>query len=100
MQTCPYCNSENTYYSKKRCVWVCEDCDNTFSENDILKLEPSASDSGIKLFFSYGHDRNSEMVERIRKDLEVRGHHVWIDTDKIRRGDFWKEDVLNGVLKK
>ena len=98
MQTCPYCNSENTYYSKKRCVWVCEDCDNTFSENDILKLEPSASDSGIKLFFSYGHDRNSEMVERIRKDLEVRGHHVWIDTDKIRRGDFWREDVLNGVL--
>jgi hypothetical protein len=30
----------------------------------------------LRIFFSYGHDSNEELVRRIRYDLEKRGHDV------------------------
>lgn len=32
MERCPFCGSEDIYFSKKRKIFVCEDCDETFSE--------------------------------------------------------------------
>ena len=100
MEKCPYCGSVDVYYSKKRKIFVCEDCDETFDE---LKMTESTSNdngnTGLNLFFSYGHDRNRTLVERIKRDLEKRGHHVWIDTNEIKAGDNWRNDILNGVLK-
>lgn len=99
MNNCPYCGSEDIYYSKKRKLFVCEDCDKTFSEQQLSKeAKPKSSDGGLELFFSYGHDRNRLLVERIKRDLEKRGHHVWIDTSEIKAGDNWRDDILNGVL--
>lgn len=101
MNKCPFCGSEDIYFSKKRKLFVCEDCDKTFSELQLSeKVEkPTTSDRGLELFFSYGHDRNRLLVERIKRDMEKRGHHVWIDTSEIKAGDHWRDDILNGVLK-
>lgn len=100
MERCPFCGSEDIYFSKKRKIFVCEDCDETFSEQQLLHTVKSVPENeGLKLFFSYGHDKNRLLVERIKRDLEKRGHHVWIDTSEIKAGDYWRDNILNGVLK-
>ncbi len=99
MDRCPFCNSEDIYFSKKKQIYVCEDCDATFSDNDVVDVQKQATEEkGLELFFSYGHDRNRSLVERIKGDLEKRGHHVWIDTSEIKAGDYWRNDILNGVM--
>ena len=100
MENCPKCASENIYYSKKRKIYVCEDCDATFSEEEAERASSSAlaEEKHLELFFSYGHDRNRLLVERIKKDMELRGHHVWIDTSEIKAGDYWREEIVNGLL--
>lgn len=59
MEKCPFCGSEDIYFSKKRKIFVCEDCDKTFSEQRILDAaKPVAGDGGLKLFFGihlFGH---------------------------------------------
>lgn len=100
MEKCPFCGSEDIYFSKKRKIFVCEDCDETFSEQQMSEASaPETPGGGLQLFFSYGHDRNRLLVERIKRDLEKRGHHIWIDTSEIKTGDHWRDDILNGVLK-
>ena len=98
MEICPFCGSENIYFSRKRQLYVCEDCDETFSDETSETSQKASTGSGLQLFFSYGHDRNRPLVERIKRDLERRGHHVWIDSSEIRAGDHWRDDILNGVL--
>jgi hypothetical protein len=51
----------------------------------------------MKVFLSYGHDRNTELVQRIRADLERAGHEVWIDTARIKGGDDWRRTILDGL---
>ena len=99
MKKCPFCGSEDIYFSRKRKIFVCEDCDKTFSERQLTAdAQRESLDGGLELFFSYGHDRNRLLVERIKRDLEKRGHHVWIDTSEIKTGDNWRNDILKGVL--
>ena len=99
MEKCPYCGSEDIYFSKKRKIFVCEECDKTFSEQQLIDGIPLHTEgNGLELFFSYGHDRNRPLVERIKRDLEARGHHVWIDTSEIKVGNNWRDEILNGVL--
>ncbi|MBN1364746.1 MAG: TIR domain-containing protein [Syntrophaceae bacterium] len=52
----------------------------------------------MKIFLSYGHDNNSALVERIRKDLEARGHDIWIDMYKIKNGDDWRRAITDGII--
>lgn len=52
----------------------------------------------LKIFLSYGHDHNSVLVERIRHDLEARGHDIWIDKSEIKFGDDWRRSITDGVL--
>lgn len=100
MERCPFCGSEDIYYSKKRKIFVCEDCDEIFSEHQLSVFqEKDQSKVGLDLFFSYGHDKNRILVERIKQDLERRGHRVWIDTNEIKAGDHWRKDILNGIMK-
>ena len=49
------------------------------------------------IFFSYGHDENREIVERLKIDLEKRGHKVWLDISKIRTWDDWRGSIAQGI---
>ena len=52
----------------------------------------------MKIFLSYGHDENSELVERIKRDLDGLGHQSWIDKDQIKAGDNWRRTITDGIV--
>ena len=52
----------------------------------------------MKIFLSYGHDRNTPIVERIKQDLEAAGHVVWIDSSRIKGGDDWRRSIVDGLV--
>ena len=77
---CPKCASANIRLSRKTSSYDCEDCRHVWKDE---KTVPS-----LRLFLSYGHDSNEELVRRIRADMEKRGHDVWQDrkiAERIRR---------------
>ena len=89
INNCPNCASNNTYYSKKRQLCICEDCEHEFTGKTQI--------TGLHLFFSYGHDANEPIVRRIQTDLEARGHSVWIDKTQIKAGDHWRRSITDGI---
>lgn len=48
-----------------------------------------------RIFLSYGHDENEEVVRMIKVDLEARGHDVWFDKIAIHERINEKEDTVN-----
>lgn len=86
---CPKCNSANVIFSKKRSAYVCEDCGHVLTEAQV---------SPLRIFLSYGHDANEELVRRIKADLEQRGHDVWFDKSEIKFGDDWRHSITEGIL--
>ena len=52
----------------------------------------------MKLFFSYGHDKNEDIVLRLKSDLEKREHSIWIDKSQIKGGDDWRRTITSGIL--
>jgi len=51
----------------------------------------------LRIFLSYGHDHNAELVEMIKNDLEKRGHDVWFDKSEIKTGDDWRRRISDGL---
>ena len=51
----------------------------------------------MKIFFSYPHDMNAPLIERIKSDFEARGHEVWFDADQIKFGDDWRNSITRGI---
>ena len=51
----------------------------------------------LRIFLSYGHDANEELVRRIKADLEKRGHDVWFDKNEIKFGDDWRRSITDGI---
>src|SRR5258708_37002424 len=47
----------------------------------------------MRIYLSYGHDSNEELVRRIKADLEKRGHDVWFDKNEIKFGDGWRRAI-------
>jgi hypothetical protein len=60
--------------------------------------DPFAKGRQIRIFLSYGHDRNEELVRFIKADLEKRGHDVWFDKNEIKFGDEWRHAITDGIL--
>jgi hypothetical protein len=58
-----------------------------------------APDHPLRIFLSYGHDANEDLVRRIKSDLEKRGHDVWFDKHEIKSGDDWRRAITDGILK-
>lgn len=50
-----------------------------------------------RIFMSYGHDEYGALAERIRADLEARGHEVWFDKDQLRPGVDWEARIEQGL---
>src|SRR6266446_7035964 len=94
-QRCSKCSSENVVFSKKRSVNICEDCGHEFA--DEKRFGP------LRIFLSYGHDSNEELVRRIKADLEKRGHDVWFDKSGAKErgitpGDDWRREITDGIV--
>ena len=55
--------------------WICEDCDHRW-EADVPKTAADSAQNRLKLkiFLSYGHDQHAVDAERIKQDLQQRGH--------------------------
>ena len=52
----------------------------------------------IKIFFSYGHDENQEIVHLLADRLKSNSKYdVWIDSDKIKQGNDWRMAIENGI---
>lgn len=86
---CKFCNSENVYFSKKKNKYICEDCEQSFVIEKEIRPQ--------KIFLSYGHDENAEIVELIYKKLQERGHDPWIDKAKIKAGHDWRNEITKGI---
>jgi hypothetical protein len=83
---CPQCDSEA---AKVGAFWVCP-------VHGQLP-EPQAF-APMRIFLSYGHDSNEELVRRLKEDLERRGHDVWFDKSEIKFGDDWRRTITDGIL--
>ena len=60
---CPECHSTNINIYEARKSYTCINCGLSFSEKEFTKL---------RIFLSYGHDHNEELVRMIKTDLEKR----------------------------
>ena len=106
---CPHCSSSETTYKAKAGAWECLDCEERFSAPASAQEPFSARTRSLparigdralqpkRIFFSYGHDANRELVDRFKEDLEKRGHEVWIDYKQIGAWDDWKGSITRGI---
>ncbi|NUN08634.1 MAG: toll/interleukin-1 receptor domain-containing protein [Ignavibacteriaceae bacterium] len=90
---CTYCNSENTYFSKKKNLYICEECGKeNKAVNEFIQKH---------LFISYGHDpkykEHIDIAYRLRDDLINRNHKVWFDADRLKPGYDWELFIENGL---
>jgi tetratricopeptide (TPR) repeat protein len=103
---CPHCASSDTVWKAKAGKWECNSCEERFegeSPENLASVSgghpmPSAKAAKPKrIFFSYGHDANRDLVDRFKTDLEERGHQVWIDYKQIGTWDDWKGTITRGI---
>lgn len=87
MKTCQKCNTNLVQVGE---FWICPIHG---QQNEPAKKER------LRVFLSYGHDRNEEVVLKIKIDLEKRGHDVWIDKNEIKFGDNWRRSITDGIIK-
>lgn len=113
-EICPHCSSTDSLWKEKASMWLCKSCMELFDgpAPDSINASPSPtsqtqapnqaslSDKAAvpkKIFFSYGHDANRELVDRFKADLEKRGHTVWIDYKEIGTWSDWKGKITQGI---
>jgi tetratricopeptide (TPR) repeat protein len=100
---CPFCGSAETQYKARAGEWECGVCERRFPDPHAgLTIKSAAPPPGQaaqprRIFFSYGHDANRELVDRFRADLEKRGHHVWIDYKELGTWEDWKGGITRGI---
>lgn len=84
--TCPKCHQPLTQVGK---FWVCP---------EHGPVPPDRPFGPLRIFLSYGHDANEELVRLIRADLQARGHDVWFDRADIKAGDDWRRSITEGIV--
>jgi len=86
---CPQCASSDVFFSKKHSYYICEDCRHTFTEEKPRLLR--------RIFLSYGHDEHATLAQRLKEDLEARGHEVWFDLERLSPGGDWERYIEEGL---
>ena len=88
---CPKCKSADVIFSKKRQLYVCEEpeCKHEFLPE---KVRPH-----LRIFISYGRDEYSSLAERLKQDLEARGHRAWFDKERLKEGGDWERYIDEGL---
>jgi len=100
---CPHCSSPDTVWKPKASQWECNSCEKRFDGDAPAAAAvaaspvPSRAARPLRIFFSYGHDHNRELVDRFKADLEARGHQVWIDYDRIGTWEDWRGRITKGI---
>lgn len=51
------------------------------------------------IFISYGRDDASDLAKKLKKELEEKGHEVWMDICKIRAGKDWEYEIEQAIEK-
>lgn len=69
--------------------WVCPEHGQVIGEHECHPL---------RIFLSYGHDCNEDLVRRIKADLEARAHDVWFDQTEIKGGQDWRRSITDGIV--
>lgn len=102
--SCPLCKSTDITYKTKAYKWECCSCEERFDgsppeapNQGEPSFFPSKAAKPKRIFFSYGHDSNRELVDRFKADLEKRGHEVWIDYKEIGTWDDWRGTITRGI---
>ena len=96
LASCPSCRAPGSF-SRKRSSYFCADCESWFEAPAPDAVEKPKK-STIRVFLSYGHDGSSaELVARISQDLEREGINVWVDSNRIRFGDDWRQSITEGI---
>jgi uncharacterized Zn finger protein len=88
---CPECHSNNIRYFESRKRYNCNSCGCSFPD-EVQQAKK------LRIFLSYGHDDNEELVRIIKTDLEKRGHDVWLDKNEIKFGDEWRRSITDGII--
>lgn len=83
---CPQCGQSLV---RVGAFWVCP------THGQVPEARPFTA---LRIFLSYGHDENEELVRRIKADLQQRGHDVWFDKTDIKAGDDWRRAITDGIL--
>ena len=87
---CPEYHSSDIKFFELRNRYSCNICGCSFSD-EIHEAKK------LRIFLSYGHDDNEELVRLIKTDLEKRGHDVWFDKNEIKFGDEWRRSITVGI---
>lgn len=58
---------------------------------------PEKNFTPLLIFISYGRDEFADYAERLKEDLEARGHDVWFDKDRLREGRDWEAYINEGL---
>jgi len=85
-RVCPQCGQVLVEVGN---FWICP------QHGQVSLEEPFEA---LRIFLSYGHDRNEELVRCIKADLENRGHRVWYDRSEIKAGSDWRRAITEGIL--
>jgi WD40 repeat protein len=94
--TCPRCTSAEIHHRQSRGDWICDTCDHTWNPADGERGNGSVKPRA-RLFLSYGRRDAKDLADRLRRDLEARGYDVWQDTERIRSGKEWQEEIQDGL---
>ncbi|MCX8512623.1 MAG: TIR domain-containing protein, partial [Chthoniobacteraceae bacterium] len=55
------------------------------------------SQDRTKIFLSYGRRDAADIAERLHRDLTAAGFEVWRDTQEIRSGSQWQDEIEAGL---
>lgn len=83
---CPHCSQSLTQVGR---FWICPEHGQVTMETPFVPM---------RIFLSYGHDSNVELVRCIKADLEKRGHDVWFDKSQIKSGQDWRRSITDGII--
>ena len=86
---CPQCGAADPMFSKKRQVYVCDECGCEFAME-----KPFVSH---RVFVSYGHDEHAVLAMRLRDDLCQRGHEAWFDEERLLPSYDWELNIEKGL---
>jgi hypothetical protein len=86
---CPECRSQDLLFNDRTDQHICKDCGHTFGAEEPFVPR--------RIFISYGHDEHAALAERMKADLEARGHEVWFDLDRLKPGGDWERYIKEGI---